>query len=200
MTTGAAVVNEALSLIDSQSFVTGSYPNFTDGTTQNVVGTAANTVYALARDMLLRQINPEFARVTAVLSAAPSSVTPIPPWAYEYLYPSDCLRARQVRPPSSGVGALADPNDPLPVRAAVAFDPAGAVNARVVLTNQQNALLVYTSNTPPESVWDGSFAEAMSRRLANPLAMALAGRPDFARELLMESQQFAGMALENSEL
>jgi hypothetical protein len=40
----------------------------------------------------------------------------------------------------------------------------------------------------------------MARRLANPLAMALAGRPDFARELLQESQQYASIAIENSDL
>lgn len=198
MATAAGIVNQALQNIAAQTYVSGSYPSFTDGTPQNVTGIAANTIYAMVRDILLRRINPEFARlqITATLLSGPGSA--IAPWSYEYAYPADCVRVRQVAPPASGVGALADPNDPLPIRGAVAYDP--NVPGRVILTNQQNAVVVYTSNTPLEAVWDAAFAWAMSDLLSNPLAMALAGRPDFSKELLMQAEQFASIAAENAEL
>lgn len=200
MASGADIVNQSLALGDNQAFVTGVFPNFTDGTPENVVGQAANKLYAIARDVLLSQVNPEFARVTAAATEPASLVTPIVPWTYEYTYPADGIRLRQIRPPSSGAGSLSDPNDPLPIRGAVAYDPTADIATKVVLTNQQNALLVYTANSIAESLWDSDFVDAMSRRLGNPLTMALAGRPDFARELLAEAQQMASLAVENTEL
>lgn len=194
-TTQLAICNTALELVKSQDLLTGgAFPNFLG--TPAVAG-AANVLYGPVRDLLLRQINPEFARITIVGAPIPGAI-PIAPWAYEYAYPTDGLRIRQVRPPTSGLGALADPYERLPVTAAVAFDKTNAV--KVVLTNQQLALIVYTSNLPLESAWDPDFAEAMARRLANPFAMAIAGRPDFARELLEESERYSALASENGDL
>lgn len=189
MTTSADIVNRALELIDSQSFIT----SLSDSTTE---AQAASVVYTPTVQLLLRELDPDFARATVTLTAsgAPSVV---PPWSYEYGYPADCLRARQVRPPVSGAGSLADPYDPQPVLAQVSFDPNGggaSVAAKVILTNQQNALLNYTTSAVTENQWDAAFAEAVARRLGNPLAMAISGRPDFARELLEESERYAGMA------
>jgi hypothetical protein len=200
MATAADVVNEALALINNQGFVTGTIGNFTDGTVQNVTGTVANALYTLARDLVLSETNPEFARrqITGVPPAG--LVAPITPWAAEYTYPSDGIRIRSVMPPASGNGSLADPNDPLPIRAAVAYDANILTPGKVVLTNQQNALLVYTTNIVGEAFWDSDFTEAVARRLANPFAMALAGRPDWARELLIEAERYVAISVENAEL
>lgn len=197
-TTQLAICNTALELIKSQDLITGgSYPNFVG--TPPVVS-AANVLYGPVRDLLVREINPEFSRIT-IAGVSTEVVPPVAPWSYEYIYPVDGLRIRQVRPPLSGPGALADPNDPLPVRAAIAYDSrAPLTNQKVVLTNQQNALIVYSSNLPPESYWDADFAEAMARRLGNYFAMALAGRPDFARELLQEAETYSSLAAENGDL
>lgn len=195
-TTQLAILNSALEFIKSQDLtLAGSYPNFTGS---SAIANAANVLYGPVRDLLLREVNPEFGRITIV--AAGSGATPIAPWSYEYLYPQDGLRIRQIRPPTSGPGALADPNDPVPVRGSVAFEPRAAGGAKVVLTNQQNALLVYTSNTPPEAFWDPDFAWALSRTLAEPFAMAIAGRPDWARELLDRAQQYGSLSMENTDL
>lgn len=208
-TTQLAVCNTALELIKSQDLLTGgNFPTFIGSP---AIATAANVLYGPVRDLLLREINPEFSRITIAGTTVPlGAASVIAPWAYEYFYPADGLRIRQVRPPMSGAGALPDPNDPIPIRAAVAYDPnaqifssAGNVvstGAKVVLTNQQNALIVYSSNVPPESTWDPDFAEAMARRLANPFAMAIAGRPDYARELLETAERYAGLAAENGDL
>ena len=184
--TSTTVTNEALQFIASQYQIT----SLTDG---SPAAKAANAVYAPTVELLLRELDPDFARYTLALTSA-GAPTPVPPWAYEYTYPADMLRLRQVRPPGSGTGSLSDVNDPHPIRANVAFDIIGGVNTKVILTNQQNALAVYTTSLVTEAAWDAVFQDAVVRRLANPLAMALSGRPDFAKEILMQSAQMASAA------
>lgn len=181
--TSTIVTNEALQQVASQYQIS----SLTDGSPQAI---AASVVYNPTVQLMLRELDPDFARFTAVLglSAAP---TPVVPWAYEYIYPLDCCRLRQVRPPGSGTGSLSDPNDPYPVKANVAFSIIAGVNTKVVLTNQQNALAVYTSSSVVEAQWDSAFTDAVVRRLANPLAMALSGRPDFAKTILEQSVAMA---------
>ncbi len=71
------------------------------------------------------------------------------------------------------------------------------------MTNQANALLVYTTGAIPnsgltidgagnlltESQFDQTFAEAVVRFLASELAMPIGGRPDFAKQKLVEAGQ-----------
>lgn len=184
------VVNSSLQFIGSQVQITGFPP-----TDNSPAAKAASVLYKPTVQLMLYEIEPDFARFTAALTPA-TATSPIPPWAFEYLYPADCVRLRQVRPPGSGTGSLADINDPQPIRANVAFDntPNVPVATKVILTNQINALAVYTSSAPPEAMWDGAFTDAMVRRLANPLAMALAGRPDFAKTILEQSAMMAQTA------
>ncbi len=63
----------------------------------------------------------------------------------------------------------------------------------VIQTTLANALAVYISSTVTEAEWSPTFTDAVVRRLANPLAMALSGRPDFAKELLEQSMRSAAM-------
>lgn len=187
--TSTIVVNAALEQIAAQQQIT----SLTDGSPAAV---SAGIVYAPTVQLMLRELDPDFARFTAALSVAVSP-SQVPPWAFEYVYPADCVRLRNVRPPASGPGSLSDPNNPVPIRANVAFDliPTGSPPAptatKVILTNQQNALAVYTTSSVTEAQWDAAFTDTVIRRLANPLAMALSGRPDFAREILEQSARMA---------
>lgn len=177
--TAVTVVNSALQQIATQFRIT----SLADGSAE---ANAASVVYAPTVDLMLRELDPDFARITSPLTLS-AAVAPIPPWAFEYVYPTDMLRLRQVRPPGVGTGSLSDPNDPQPIRANVAVDVIAAVPTKVILTNQVNALAVYTTSGVSEAIWDSVFFDAVVRRLANPLAMALSGRPDFAREILQQS-------------
>jgi len=184
VSTSAAVVNEALQFIGEQVQIA----NLGDGT---AAANAASVLYAPTVQLMLREIDPDFARFTAQLTliSAPAGV---PPWGFEYQYPATCVRLRQVRPPGAGgVGALVDINDPQPIRANVTYD-GGA--GKVILCNQLNALAVYTTSAVSEGMWDSAFTDAVVRRLANPLAMALAGRPDFAKTILEQSAMMAQTA------
>jgi hypothetical protein len=195
-TTSTTIVNEALAMIDSQAVII----SLTDGT---VEANAASQVYTPTLQLLLREMDPDFARAIGALAPVTQAPTPgelaspLPPWQYEYVYPADCLRVRQVAPPPSGLGALSDPYDPQPILWEVGVDLNGGgsdVPVKVILTNQQNALIAYTTSDISEAVFDAAFVEVFARRLSNPLAMAIAGRPDFARELLEESERYAGLA------
>lgn len=185
--TPVIVVNSALEQIAAQEQIT----SLTDGSPS---AKAASVVYAPTVELLLRELDPDFARYSAALTIS-TAPTPVPPWAYEYLWPDDMLRLRQVRPPGSGTGSLVDLNDPQPVRANVAFDIIAAVSTKVILTNQVNAWAVYTTSLATEAVWDAVFTDAVVRRLANPLAMALSGRPDFAEKILEQSARMAQTAM-----
>lgn len=175
-------INEALQFVAAQTQVT----SINDG---SPAADAALVLYNPTVQLLLRELDPDFAQFTAplTLSAAP---TPVPPWGFEYLYPSDCCRLRQIRPAPGDYSAF----DPQPIRAQVAFDVIAATNTKVILTDQQNALAVYTTSNVTEAQWDAVFFDTFVRRLANPLAMAISGRPDFAREILEQSAMMAQMA------
>ncbi len=186
--TELSVINQAIQQVAAQTTITST----TDP--QQPAGIAAAIIYAPTVQLILRELDPDFARFTGTLTLS-ASVTPVEPWAYEYLYPADCVRLRQVAPPSGGY----DVNDPQPIRANVGFDIISTVNTRVILTNQINAVGVWTSSTVTEVQWDAAFLDTVVRRLANPLAMALSGRPDFAREILEESAKMAATAYQVDE-
>lgn len=173
------VVNAALEQVATQTRIT----SLTDG---SAAALAANVIYVPTVQLMLREIEPDFSRFTAVLETAPG--TPGVPWAYQYLYPADCLRMRQIQPPTYDV------NDPYQVRFNTGVALVASVLTKVVLTNEANALGVYTTSAVTEAQWDSVFADAVVRRLANPLAMALSGRPDFAREILEQSARVAATA------
>ena len=180
--TQTGAVNEALQFIAAQTQIT----SLVDGSPAAI---AASVIYQPTVQLLMRELDPDFAMFTAPLTLSPA-VTPVPPWAFEYLYPTDAVRLRQVRPAAANYVAF----DPQPVRAQVAFDIIAATNTKVILTNQPNALAVYTSSTVVEAQWDSVFYDAFVRRLANPLAMALSGRPDFAEKILEQSAMMAQTA------
>ncbi len=177
--TTATIVNSALEQIASQDRVT----SLTEGST---AANAAQVVYTPTVDLMLRELDPDFARFTAALVVAAG--TPPSPWLYQYTYPANCLRLRQVRPTTY------DALNPQPVRANVAVATVSSVLTKVIFTNQASARAVYTTSDVTEAQWDAVFADAVIRRLANPLAMAIAGRPDFAREILETSSRVAATA------
>lgn len=180
--TNVIVVNSALEQIASQTRISALTEN-------SSAAIYASVVYAPTVQLMLREIEPDFARLTVALTVAAGGV-PLSPWAFEYLYPADCVRLRQVRP------STYDVNDPQPVRANVAFDLIGnpPVKTKVIYTNQAAALGVYTTSLVDETAWDSVFTDAVIRRLANPLAMALSGRPEFAKTILEQSALMAQSA------
>lgn len=138
---------------------------------------------------------------------------PPPPWAYEYAYPADCLRALWIVPQfttgfASGVpittaitgGVPQFWNGP-PARFKIAIDqilagvPAvGGADTRVILTNQEQAILCYLKRVTDPDVMDESFVQAWVSALAGRLVYALTGKTDMANLKLKEANGYVALA------
>jgi hypothetical protein len=173
MTTSTDIVNEAIQLIgDNQALVTGVAPTFDSST----AGKAAQYLYVPTVQAVGRRFGWDFSR--NIVTLQPSGNAPPWPWAIEYLYPTNGIQIRQLSPPS-----LTDPNDPLPVNWEIGNTTVNSAIAKVIWTNLANAI-ARISNTPPEGVWDPLYRDAVVRLLSSALAMAVAGKPDTARDMI----------------
>lgn len=170
--TPASVVNQSLAQIAAQYTVSGTLPDF-DG---SAAGLAAGILYAPTVALLLRQSEYEFSRADVALTvtglAAPY------PWSNAYLYPSDCIKIRQVRP------VTWDQNDPHPTRWTEMEQTIANVQTRIIACDVAGAVLTYTTSNVTESEWDSIFQETFVRTLGSELAVALGGRPDFGEKML----------------
>lgn len=145
---------------------------------------------------LLRAANWDFARrqeagtliQQAFINGSPSSDPPPQPWLYSYQYPSDALRVRFLiqyqQPQAGGVPFTTGPQNvinPAYATTSVPFVVANVPQAsgqprKLILTNMQNAYIVYTcdlSQTP--DMWDSLFLSGVTATLAAYFVAALAG-------------------------
>jgi hypothetical protein len=189
--TSIDIANRAIQLIgDNQPAITGSgnYPNpsFDD----SAAGKACAALYVGVVDTVGRQFGWDFARsmVTLQPGNVGAGIPFLSVWKYEYLYPTNGVQVRQLVP-----ATIADPNNPLPIRWAVATDLIASVPTKVILTNLAAGFAVYSGQVI-ESLWDAGFAEVVVRLLASELAMAIAGRPETGRSLLESMQGFEAPA------
>lgn len=150
-------------------------------------------------------------------TAGVGSQVPVP-WTYEYAYPINCMRARFLPQNYLNPNASATPQTtvaqvpyvlgmPLvPAQFLVAMDtnypidtstnwqdtqgasPGGRV---VILTNVNQAQLVFTALMPYPSVWDSLFRAAMVAYLASEIAMPLAKDKKFGLAMRKEQMQIA---------
>ena len=136
--------------------------------------------YGQTRDALLSDGNWEFAErnvLGAIYKAAPvggyvppntwTSAYPALPWRYSYVYPDDCLKVRAVKT----APAFIQNADPKTQRYSVDND--GGI--RVILSNVQNAVIVYTGQVTNPSTFDVEFIEALAAAIGRRLAPALVG-------------------------
>lgn len=137
---------------------------------------------------------------------------PPPGWLYEYAYPSDCLRDLWIVP-QLATGITGVPIFPVntgysfsslsspAVRFKVGIDqltagvPAeGGADARVIWTNQQQALLCYIRRVTNPDVWDEQFKQALVAALAARLVMQLVGSKELSSMKLQEANLYITQA------
>lgn len=113
---------------------------------------------------------------------------PLPPnpWLYQYAQPSDCLQVRFLVPSlpvSTGGVPLFSVNTAaptwLPNQGQIPYAVAYATDVNnnpinVILTNQSQAIAVYTVNQPNPQIWDSLFQQAMVASLGAFFVPALA--------------------------
>lgn len=161
---------------------------------------AALDIYGQTRDEMMRDGEWEFVErnLNAVLlKMAPAGGYFVPwdpvnnppvPWAYEYAYPEDCLKVRNVRTAPIFLVEV----DPQPSLFSIYNDNAYTPARRTVLSNTANAILVYAGRVTDPLTWPVGFTEALIAALARRLAPHLATSPDAVKmEALDEAQQVA---------
>lgn len=219
MTSEVDIANRALGVIGNRSQIASLTENSAEAR-------AANLYIESLRDELLRMAPWNCCRKTAQLSlvcAAPGTPEnptvgttswqpgqPAPPWAYEYLYPSDCIRPLWIVPQfttgfASGVpittavtgGAPSFWNGP-PARYEVALDQIDAgtglpsvsgSDAKVILTNQEQAILRYNRRITNPDIMDDQFTSAWYMALGARMVFKLTGDKTLANLAITEANK-----------
>lgn len=123
-------------------------------------------IYGQTRDDLLRSGDWGFAeKITAgtITGSAPA------PWSYQYEYPSDCLKLKQVFSSAYTTGL----NNPVPQLFRVGSGVSGTASIEAIWSQTQTATLVYTSQVTNPALWEPMFIEALIEALALRAAPAL---------------------------
>lgn len=176
ITTVADVVNLALVRIGYHETIGDIYEG-------SKAANAALAIYGQTRDEVLRLSGWGFAESTATLTLLkqapvggygawrpwdPTTDPPLP-WRYEYTYPSDCLQVRAIRDTPL---FLMNP-DPQVHRFSVDNDSTYSPSRKVILSNTENAVLLYTRQVTNPTAWEADFVEALAVALAHRLQPVL---------------------------
>lgn len=128
---------------------------------------------------------------------------PPPPWLFEYAYPADCLKFRYISPQVqnntlAGTPIFAVPSSvPVPVmglqaqRFIEARDdniPGSPGAAKVILSNQAQALGCYTTMVDNPDLWDPQFMQAFECALGVRVAIPLSGDKKLAADAREEAK------------
>ncbi len=128
--------------------------------------------YDYSRRQVLEAYDWNFARkrLTMALHGDTISETTSDPmagvWGFRYQYPGDCVMARKIQNPN------APPGDATP------FDVETSLNGteRTILTDLQDAVLVYTWDLKNTDMFSALFVLAFSHLLASKIAFSLTGK------------------------
>ncbi len=200
MASEVTICNRALQAIGTRTSVASL-------TEQSVEARNCNLIYADTRDEVLQMAYWNFAQKTAylaLLKSAPSTPSnpastanqwspdfPSPSWLYEYAYPTDCIQmsriVQQIQNTYVGTPFTSGGNNiypfmvgpGAPFRVSTDTDINGQ-QKNVVLTNQYQAIGIYTMRVTDPSLFGAQFIEALVQALAAKLAIALTGQVPLA--------------------
>lgn len=182
VTTEAGVCNLALGLVGQKQFIDRLDEDLTEAE-------VCEQFYASTRNELLEAWHWRFATKRAVLAlAADSAGDPLERtgWAYCYVAPADMLKARRIWDGDRASGA----GSRIPFSKELNDDATG----HLILTDQQDAELIYTVELRTVALWTPKFVVAVAKQLAVYLATALPVKPELARLL----QPAATLALQQA--
>ena len=183
MATKTAICNQALSNIQVSQFIAELD---TDKTNAGII---CRLWYEQCLCWALEDFDWNFARRRIPLAALTS--TPPANWQYVYAYPSECAAARRIEIPGvrtpyggqrrafevaaeSGVGDVAD--------------------VKVIYSDQQDAVLVYTKKITDAAMFDAHFVSALGWLLASHIALPLAVKPALAQQAAQNYQAMKSFA------
>jgi hypothetical protein len=155
-------------------------------------------LYDFVLDATLRDHDWGFARKQVVLALLAETRSG---WDYVYAYPTDCVAARGIYNPSSSAGTSYDSEtDEYKKYGDVSYEIGSNAtgSARVVLTNQASAELIYTAKISNANVYDAAFIESFALHLASYLSIPLKRDTKLKQMLLQEYRLKLGQAQEAS--
>jgi hypothetical protein len=129
-----------------------------------------NLWFAFTREQVLSAFNWSFARGRATL--ATHSEDPPQDWAYRYVYPATCLKARFIENPGG------PDKDPIPYEVELAAD-----DTKCILTDENEAKLIFTKPITSPSLFSPFFVELFATFLAAKAAFTLTGKLSLQQKL-----------------
>lgn len=167
--------------------------SFTDATKQARV---CKRHYEQTRDSLLAKYDWGFARKSADLALLTDEYDG---WLYAYQQPADCLVARKILDPSTATEYMTKfypevlqsyKGIKIPFEVRAKADG----SSKVILTNQEDAVLIYTARITDVNAFDINFIEALYLKLASKFAYPLRKDANKAKQLLQEHIMTIGEA------
>ena len=145
-------------------------------TEANSVGAAnCDLFYDITRRALLRKFNWGFAKKTQALALT----SDVPQhWAFEYQLPSDFVRLRTLSPETGNELTRTFVNGELVYTASVGTRGAAPyeVAGGKILTNLEDAYLVYTADITDTNLFDDLFVDLFRLKLAYDVCMPITGK------------------------
>lgn len=138
---------------------------------------ACNLVYANVRDRVLSAAPWPFATRTVALQLTGTAPQQ---WTYQYEYPNDCLEVRGIYPPRDGIDVKAFRQWMKTARVEYEVQ-AGDADQKVICTDIENAVAVYTRRVTDPQKFSALFGNAFAWALAAEVAIPLAKGIDYAK-------------------
>lgn len=142
--------NDVLNILGSTLFINNA---LTDNSPKTQ---SMNAAFDLCRREVLRQHDWNFARRRQELSLVGTNETE---WEYQYAYPATCLKARKIK--------LDDRRAQKPIAFEVAnYEDDDNGEIRVILTDQENATLIFTRDVEDLGLFDANAFAALAGLIA----------------------------------
>lgn len=139
-------------------------------TEQSQEAVTCSLMFDQARDYVLRGMDWPFARKYAALALIEEN--PNLDWGFSYRYPTDCLFFRRMV-----TGIRAQTTKP-------AFEIANSATSRVIFSDRENAIGVYTVRVKDTSFYDPAFVSCLAWRLAYEICSPLAKERRYRNEAM----------------
>lgn len=171
-TSDAEICNIALGRIGQGQFISALGDPGTEAE-------ACTVFYGTARDALLELVPWPFAETYADLAALDPDIYEIPGWDFVYTLPTDCVAARYL-----WAGVEEPPEEQ---RIPFGLKRLASVG-KVLVTNQEDAVLVYTARVVDVLQYPPTFVDALAWRLAVDLTMRIPVKPQTALAMQVKAQ------------
>jgi hypothetical protein len=159
----------------------GSTDNIASLDEDSTAGEKCKFWFPICRDKVLRDFPWNFSRRSVAMQLVAGDAPP--GWAFQYQYPADCLKARQVSDeggtrlpwanlvPGQSILQWVPPRIPFEIASNAAGD------GRLIVTDLEDAYLVYTRRVDNIDAWDETAKSALAWDLANELVVPLSLDP-----------------------